>query len=491
MTSRTYDGYASSRKELGTWLVPVKVMLSVFGTILVCLLITLRVLPTFRISTILLFIASASFMLVKGRGAPDLLHPVRVFGALWCFCLALADMRLMPMLSDWGYVTWSCFITGLLSFVGGFWLAKRFAKRREGAQGPTFEEEISLPNRKALALAALCLAIGTAVLAYEYHLIGEIPILSANPDAARMRLFGVAGTADPQFDKLYIKLLHPLVEFIKYSVFLIVIVLCQKKPKSRREILLSVLLIIFGTLALSSQAGRGFFVNIAITSVVLLHYLRRRVRLVELGAAGLALFVLLGFFASQRLKSGGTAPLLEKVLRTSSLPEGAFWDGITVGYATFTESFEVFHRLTDDLRTTRQPSSGFLFYALHRFLPRADIQQFDQELYTGEIITPTFLGEFYGDYRYWGVLFGPLVLGLGYGWAYSRISNQHRMYWIYVRALLIQILVFFPYVNLFSQYLTWIFDLFFMYMIIRYLTKHIDRPLQPVAGTRVSVYLPT
>jgi len=76
-------------------------------------------------------------------------------------------------------------------------------------------------------------------------------------------LFGFAGIVDPQFDKLYIKLLHPLVDFIKYGTFLAVIVLCQRTPKTRKAVALTVLLIVFGTLMLSSQGGRGFFVDIA------------------------------------------------------------------------------------------------------------------------------------------------------------------------------------------------------------------------------------
>src|SRR4029077_750630 len=129
-------------------------------------------------------------------------------------------------------------------------------------------------------------------------------------------------------------------------------------------------------------------------------------------------------------------------------------------------SFEVFNRLTDDLPTTQRPSGGYLLYALHRFVPRGNIQALDFELYSGEMITPTFLGEFYADYGYWGVLFGPLVLGVFYGWAYSRGGGQPDAYWIYVRAMLLQVLIYFPYWNQFSHTLTWILDLFFMYVLI-------------------------
>jgi len=462
-----------------------KVALVLVGTTLLGLAIALGIVPSFPLSVFVLLIASGGFLLVKGRGSRDLLHPVRVFGALWFFCLALASMRLLPVISEWGYVTWSCFLTGPVSFMVGFWLVGRFVRLRDVSRRPGREEQVPatslLPDRKTLIVASLSLAVGAAVLGYEYHLIGTIPILADNPDEARLRLFGFAGIVDPQFDKLYIKLLHPLVDFIKYGVFLAVIVLCQKTPKSRQVVARSVVLIVVGTLLLSSQGGRGFFFNIVVASIVLFNYLRRRVRLVEFVLGCLVLFLIMGVAGSMRTKASGSGPGFERAMSQSGLPQGEIWDGIAFGYATVTRSFEVFHRLTDDLRTTQHPGGGYLFWAFHRFFPRSNIQFLSEQLYTGEMITPTYLGEFYGDYGYWGVLFGSLVLGVGYGYAYMRGERQNRIYWIYVRAMLIQMLIAFPNMNLFSYQLTWIWDLFFMYYLTRYLAANGTKQLSTAA----------
>ena len=447
-----------------------KLLFGLIGICILWLLVELGVLPALPLPTVLLTIASAGFLLVDGRGPVDLLHPVRIFGALWCLCLALASMHLLPMISDWSSLMWGCVLTALASFIGGFWLAKRLWSPRALAMDVTAADAVPkgslLPNRRALMVAALCLTAGTSVLAYEYRLVGAIPALAENVDAARQTLFGFAGQIEPQFDKLYIKMIHPLTAFPKYGVFLAVIVLCQRRPKSRQVVVLSVVLIVLGALALASQGGRGFIVDIAITSVALFHYLRRRIRLVEFGAACLALFLFVGLLGAIRAKASASAPLFQHALSTSSLPEGEFWDGVTFGYGTLTYSFEVFNRLTNDLPTTQRPSGGYLFYALHRLIPRGNIQALDSELYSGEMITPTFLGEFYADYGYWGVLFGPLVLGVFYGWAYSRGQGHPDVYWTYVRAMLLQVLIYFPYWNQFSHTLTWILDLFFMYVLV-------------------------
>ena len=459
------------------------VAIALAGVLVLGLMIVLRILPFFRIPTFLFLIASVCFMIVRWRGKPDLLHPVRLFGALWCFSLALASMRLLSYLSDWDFLTWSCFLSAPAGFIAGFWLVERSSKRKGSVSTEGYAEDETahccLPTRKTLIVACLCFAAGMAVLSYEYHLLGEIPIFSANPDVSRFRLFG---TADPQFDKLYLKLIHPVVDFIKYAVLLAVIVLCQRKPKSRKAVILSTSLILVGLLALSSQGGRVFLVYIAIPSAVLYHYLRRRVRLVQLGAAGMVLFLFLGLAGYFRSVVSQSAPVFEAVRRISSFPEGQFWDGVAFGYGTLTLSYEVFFRLTGDLRNVRHPSGGFLFYSLHRLIPRASLGDIAADFYTGELTTSTFLGDLYGDYQYWGVLLGSIIIGLGYGWAYSQRGGGHPMYWIYVRALLVQNLIFFPYVNLFSIYLNWMFDLFFMYFLLRYLEAQMSGQRSPMAG---------
>ena len=479
-------GSPTLRQGAGAWWTLVNVALVLVPTILSGLSIALGIVPSSRIPALALFIASGAFLLVKRREGRDLLHPVRVFGAIWCLCLALASLRLSPMISAWGSVTWSCFLTGPAAFIGGFWLAGRLAGPPGGSRGRERGVEAAagslLPNQKALIVVALSLAVGGAVLGYEYHLIGTIPMLADNPDEARLRLFGFAGIVDPQFDKLYIKLLHPLVDFIKYGVFLAVIVLCQRAPRSRKTVALSVALIVLGTLMLGSQGGRGFLVNIAVMSMALFHYLRRRVRLAEFALASLALFLLVGVLGSLRTKASGSGPFFERAISQSGLPEGQVWDGVAFGYVTVTRSFEVFHRLTEDLPTTAHPGGGFLFYSLHRFIPRSNLQLLDADLYTAEMITPTYLGELYGDYGYWGVLFGSLLLGAGYAYAYLRGTSRNRSYWVYVRAMLLWNLIGFPYMNDFSYHLTWIWDLAFMYLLMRYLTRSGGRAVPSAAG---------
>jgi oligosaccharide repeat unit polymerase len=468
------------------WTLPVKVALVIVVILMMVLLnATIGGLPV-RPITFTLAIASVSFFLVKGSEPYDLFNPVRVFGALWCLCLSLASMRLIPIISDWNSLMWSCLLTGLVSFIAGFALAGQIWKERGIDTAPERVQErlqsVLVSNGNTLLIAAACIVVGTAVLGYEYHLIGGIPILADDVDFIRMELFGVAGNGNPAFNTLFIKIMHFFVEFTKYGVFLSFIVLVQRKPKSRRVVIACLFLMFAGTLAYVSQAGRTFMIDIVVTCAVLFHYLRQRIRFTQLVAAGLVIFIFLGIAGSLRTQTSGSEALIERIRSGSGLPEGQFWDGVGFGYLTLTESFEVFYRLTSDLTTTTKPAEGFTLYGFHRFIPRANIQEFAADLYTPVFITPTYLGEFYADYGLPGILLGSLILGLFYGWAYSRGAEHNRLYWIYVRAMLITMLFFFPYVNLFSQQVTWLQDLFFMYLLIRLISPGRERSIDSPAA---------
>jgi len=452
--------------------------LIVMGAVLLFLLMeALGLALSIRLTTLLLGLCAVLFGLGRLGGHDDVLNPARVFGCIWCICLALASMRLLPFLSEWRFPMWSCVLTALFCFVGGFW-AVRFRDLRElGKLALTRREDslISLKLRSAMLAATVCLAIGVATLGYEYHLVGGIPILSENPDASRMALFGFGEGRDPAFNTLFVRLIHPFVEFTKYSVFLAVLVLIRKNSKSKRTWIAFGGIAFLGTAAYCSQGGRTFVVSIVIICLAFVHYLRRPIKQHELAIAMAILCAFVALFGAYRIEQSGSAPQFDKALRLSSFPSGPLGDASAFGYATITSSLEVFNRLRDDLRSLPSSSSGYLFYAFHSVVPRSNLGDVALDMYSGEFVTATFLGEFYADFGYPGVLFGPLLLGVIYGLIYGRGEKEGSIYWIYVRALFLQMLVFFPYVNLFSQYLTWIFDVFFMYFLLRCTTREKDR----------------
>lgn len=395
------------------------------------------------------------------RGQPvDVLHPVRLFGCLWFFCLALASMRLLQISSEWDWLTWRCFVVAPLSFTFGF----AITGQKERPMELVFEP---MAERRTLKIALLCTLIGAAVLSYEYSLIGAIPILADNVDIVRMELFGAAGQGNPAFDRVYIKVLHFVVEFIKYGTTLCLVLLFQRRAKHPKVMFAALLVFVFGLVAYVSQGGRLFIFEVAVTALVLYHVLRKRFTPAQLVCGALVLLITLGFLGAARVRQSELAPAFQKGFAESRFPQGGLGEGLAFGYATVTTSFEVFHRLREDLETVEPPASGTLLYAFHRLVPRSNLQEFTFDLYGGEMIVPTFLGEFYTDFGFWGVLLGPLGLGVMYGFAYKQRFETNPAFAPYMQIVFTKSLLMFPYVNIFSQYLTWLIDLSFMYFIIR------------------------
>jgi hypothetical protein len=437
------------------------------GILSLSLCVSLGVVPRLPLFPVMLGLTALAFVL-WGRAQRDLLHPTCVFGALWCGCLALGSLRLLPLISDWAPRVWLCFLTPVFTFPAGLWLSRCLIKKMSPAKPrETRGCPESLPARRTLIIAGISLAIGVFVLGYEYHLIGGIPVLSDNPDAMRMQLFGVAGQGDAQFDSLFIKLIHPFVEFNKYAVFLAMLLLAQGQLRTRTMLIAGILVVVGGTFAYGSQGSRTSLVQIGVVALAIWHYVRRRVLLRHVSLAVASLFLFAALYGSLRIQKSASAPLFDRALAKANFPQGAIGDGLAFGYATATISFEVFDRLVDDLDSVQHPRDGFLFYSFHRFIPRSNIQEFAFDLYSGESITPTFLGELYADYRYLGVLLGSVLLGVAYAWVYHQMETVGSSNAIFTQGVFLQVLVFFPYVNLFSQYLTWMFDLVFMFALIQ------------------------
>ncbi|MBI4165291.1 MAG: oligosaccharide repeat unit polymerase [Acidobacteria bacterium] len=407
--------------------------------------------------------ASLAFALWRAGKDCDSLHPVRVFGATWCLCIGLASLKLTTAISDWHPAMWAYVLTALICFTGGFWVVTHYLNknlaRPVGASKPELPDSELLAPRRALVIAFICLAIGLAALSYEYYLIGEVPIFAEDIDAARTKFFATAGQwSHPEFDTLFNKFIGVTTILCKYAAYLCLILLIQRGRKSLLQKCLALVIVLSGSFSLVSQGGRGFIFELVFFAGAFTHYLRQRWRFKHLALAAFGLFVLLSFLGYIRHGADRSFAAYAQIEGLSNLPQGRLWDSVTLGYHSLTGPLEIFSRFTEDLPAVRPPSSGFLFYSLHRFVPRTGIQEFVYNLYQGTI-TATFLGEFYGDFGVLGVIFGPFFLGMIYGYVYYRALRYKSLYWVCILVIFLGMLVYFYHINFFSQQITWILDL--------------------------------
>lgn len=449
------------------WRTPLAISVAIFGVLpAVTALFLLTPLGNLNLVAGLFAAAAICFAALRIRDG-DVLHPVRIFGALWCTCLSLCALRLIPLISDWSQRTWSVFLIALFAFPIGFAIAGKLGRPRPANSSESPAQLELLNPRAAVTVALGCFVIGLAALALEYWQIGGIPALSGDP-AMRMKMFAVAGDwNDPQFDTIGNKISHMFVLYLRYTVYLCCVVLFQGKKRTGKLTLGVTVLAVLGSLAYMSQGGRGLVVDLVVTGLALFHYLKQRIHLRQIVVATMCLSLMIGYVGSQRLKEGALAPAYEAAKSASGLPSGPLVDVAGYAYFTVTSSFEVFNRLTLDLPTFPKSEGGFLFYFLHRLFPRQNIQAVSLELYSGDIVTPTFVAEFYADYGFVGVMLGCLLLGVGYGWLYQRAMRYDSLYWIVMLAILLVSLLYFPYVNLFSQYNTWIWDLISLWVLLK------------------------
>jgi len=387
----------------------------------------------------------------------DYLNPLRVFVALWSSSVALAVLQLNTLMTEWGPKMWFSVSAALVFFSLGF-AATAAPVLLAGSRDSVLLNLKPVPGGRCLAFGVFFVLIGVSATAYEFYLIGGIPILMPHYDVVRAQLFGLGGHGkNLEYDTITVKLVNECTTFLRYGSLLAAIALAQRTLGTVTRKSAAIAAIGVALLASSAQGGRGQIVQVVLTVVVPFHYLRKPLTFKSLGLGALGVFLFLSLALFWRVQLGGQSASDPFAHQISKMPPGPAWDRLAYGYYSTTVSMEVFNRILTDLPETNL--QGFLLYSLHRFVPRADIQKFTNETYGGAMITPTFLGEFYGDLGIAGVCAGPLMIGLAYGWLYCRLRRGRSIVWLVVYSLLCFDLAMLPYQNEFSYHIEWLVDI--------------------------------
>jgi oligosaccharide repeat unit polymerase len=315
-------------------------------------------------------------------------------------------------------------------------------------------------------------------MACIYGLICAVPVISENVD--RYRFMFAGANEDPAFSGIQYKILYLVGTCVKYAFLLAAIFLFSIGKKTKWEIIAAWAIMGVAFLTYSSQGGRGYPFELLVLGLVLYHYIHRPVSNKRLLMGLVVLTILLGVGGYLRSIRGNERVTLDVVTQMSDMPRTPFWDSVVYGYYTVTVGFEVFYRLTLDLPTRGLSGPGYLFYFLHRWIPRENISAVAGGYYGGAMVVPTYLGELYADFGIWGILGGSLLLGCAYGAVYQKALQRRSFYWIYVQALFIYLLAYFPYVNMFSMYVNWLIDMITMAILLEFATARSVHSTSPV-----------
>jgi oligosaccharide repeat unit polymerase len=186
---------------------------------------------------------------VLPRGA-DPLSPARVFGFTWSFAIALADLKLSALQSDWNFIGWALLLTGISAFLVGVFVAyvlnikTRLIPIREMRE--LLQKDEVLETRLFWLICVSSAVYGAAYLV-NFLVKGWLPIEAAGRQVSRVE-FNVTGLS-----------------FLTYLVpsifFFIVLYFLKVRGEKRRKIVLSLVsLIVLGSFLLFVSRFQFFIV---------------------------------------------------------------------------------------------------------------------------------------------------------------------------------------------------------------------------------------
>jgi len=134
-------------------------------------------------------ITAASALLLAGAilwlGRRDLTRPAVAFGVPWFGFIALAQLGLTDLERPWSIGFTRVAFGGGLAFV----VAAVLAGGTAGARGTVRVDRERVNARRLTTVAVALILAGIPAVIYRAHVIGGVPLLSANPDIVRTRVF--------------------------------------------------------------------------------------------------------------------------------------------------------------------------------------------------------------------------------------------------------------------------------------------------------------
>lgn len=122
-------------------------------------------------------------------GRRDLSRPAVVFALSWFGFVALAQLHLTHVETDWSFSFAAATIGGGVAFI----VASLAASGTAAARGAVRLDPDRYRTGRLVAIAVVLMLGATAGWIYKAHVLGGVPLLSSDPDAIRGRAFGGGG----------------------------------------------------------------------------------------------------------------------------------------------------------------------------------------------------------------------------------------------------------------------------------------------------------
>jgi oligosaccharide repeat unit polymerase len=204
-----------------------------------------------------------------------------------------------------------------------------------------------------------------------------------------------------------------------------------------RKILASLILVVCVLSTVAMEDRTRFFFAVLWTIYVLAHARRWRRKTLLLGVGSVVLMLAVQFFAVAVWlgKVAENNPELSRVVNIDSA-----WLPVLTAYIYVTGSLPAFQAYVDSHPASTHGSMTFypIFKAINLFDPTLKPPEIVAEpvYIPSEFNVFTWLHQFYTDFGVFGVIAGPLLVGLGSGILYSYMRRSHSFFSVYANGLL-------------------------------------------------------
>ncbi|MEE9450791.1 MAG: O-antigen polymerase [Ignavibacteriaceae bacterium] len=359
----------------------------------------------------------------------DLFSPAKVFSLIWAVVILLTEFKFSGYQNNWTLFSWFTLTTGLCSFLLGLYITYYLYLGKPLIPIKTIRESIQITDkfdlRKLLIIIVLLFTAYFISYIVEVISFGTLPILSPNPDQARID-FGIFGF------HLFVNL-EPILLF-----FCLEYLVLKTKRKKKKFIVISIFIISFVSYFFLLQRYNYFL--FFVISIGFLYYASKIINLKKILIVAIVFISFLSVLQSIRL-SKYAADFHYVISKMEYSKDYAMFtwpymyivmnlENLAVGVEKLDDNS--YGLLTGDWLMA---STGIKHWAKEYF--NIDKQKYLYSAYT----TSPFIWDYYYDFGLGGVFSLSLLVGIIVGLFYYKMRITGELKWIVIYSFFLFVIV--------------------------------------------------
>jgi len=359
----------------------------------------------------------------------DLFSPAKVFSFTWAVAIFLTEFKFSGYQNEWTSFSWIVLIVGLFSFLLGLYITYYLYLGKPLIHVKKIRESIQATDKVDLRklLIIIVLLFGAYLTSYIVEVIsfGNLPILSPNPDRARID-FGIFGF------HLFVSL-EPILLFFCFEYLVL-----KTKRKKNKFIVILIFIISFVSYFFLLQRYNYFL--FFVISIGFAYYATKIINLKKVLIVTVVFISLFGALQSIRL-SKYAADFHYVISKMKYSREYALFTGpymyTVMNLENFAKGVEKLEDNSYGLLTGDwlMALTGIKHWAAEYF--NIDSKRFVYSSYN----TNPFLWDYYYDFGFWGIFMFSLLVGIIIGIIYYQMRISGELKWVVIYSFFLFVIV--------------------------------------------------